>query len=255
MTKAPEVRLLDQEVETLPGRVIDVVVWGASRPHLFAQTIGAFKQHAKFSGQLRFFLEDGQFDPERAEQSVQIARTFGFDGIHVEKVGSYGWAMTNAMNRWVRAPLMFSLEDDWLCLRDIDLDLCFDCFEQNAHVNQIKYNRRKNATSQNEGRFVYAQRRLPINGQEYPFIGSAHWYFNPAVWRMSFIRPRWKGFYHNVHHALNSPTGLLPRGVRPKPEWYADELGVLTWGGVKEPAFFEHLGVGDESIHKKQGRV
>lgn len=244
-----------EPVTELSGRVIDVMVWGASRPSLFRRTIESFREHVRFSGQLRYFLEDGLFDQTAAAESAALARGFGFDGVHVEAVGSYGWAMTNAMNRWVRAPLMFSLEDDWLCLRDIDLDLCFDAFVENPWLNQLRYNRRKNAASQNEGRYVFPERTLTIGGREYPCLGSIHWYFNPAVWRMSFIRPRWRGFKVNVHHALNSPAGILPEGPRPTPEWYADKLGVITWGPVREPAFFEHIGGGEHSIHDKQGYV
>lgn len=234
--------------------MIDIAVWGASRPHLFKRTIESFRDNVKFSGKLRFFFEDGDFNPEKAKESVAIAEAHKFDGVHVERVGSYGWAMTNAMNRWIRAPFMFSLEDDWLCLRPIDLDLCFDCFQQHKHLNQIKYNRRKNAASQNDGIYVFPERSYEINGKSYKFLGSMHWYFNPAVWRMSFIRPRWRGSYSNVHHYMNSSHALLPPGPRPKPEWYADKLGVVTWGPVREPAFFEHLGR-EDSIHKLQGRV
>ena len=249
---------LRQDVETPPGRVIDVVVWGASRPHLLQRTLDSFRAHATFStGRLRWFLEDGAFDAARAAESAALAEGFGFDGIHVEHVGSYGWAMTHAMDRWVRAPLMFSLEDDWLCLRDLDLDLAFDVFEQHAHVNQLRFNRRKNSRSQNDGAVVFAERTLDVGGQPLPFLSSPHWVFNPALWRMSYIRPRWKGYCNNVHIWTNreAPIGLLPPGPRPSQDWYADVLGTLIWGGVGEPAFFEHIGSGAESIHKAQGRV
>lgn len=252
---APEpVRLLDQTVTTLAGPVIDVVFWGASRPELFRVAVDSFRRHVRFGGRLRFFLEDGDFDPERARESARIARDRGFDGVHVERVGSYGWAMTNAIDRWVRAPLMFSVEDDWECLRPIDLDLCWKLFEQHPHVNQVRYNRRKNADSQNRGAFVYAKRTLAVDGTDYPFLGGAHWYFNPSVWRMSYIRPRWRAHKDNIHFYLNSANGLLPPGERPSPDWYADTLGVLMWGGVREPAFFNHLGA-EHSIHARQGRV
>lgn len=243
----------------LAGRVIDVVVWGASRPALFERTIEAFQQHAKFkTGRLRFFLEDGCFDEEKAGAAAEIARARGFDGINVEPVGSYGWAMTNAIGRWVRAPLMFSLEDDMMALREIDLDLAFDAFTQNPCINQLFYNRRKNAASQNDGGFVFAKRHLVVNGKRYPVLGSAHWYFGPSLWRMGYVWPRWSGAKDNIHFHINSADGFLPPGEkggpRPAPEWYADVLGAVTWGGVGEPAMFQHIGH-DESVHKRQGRV
>lgn len=258
-----EVRLLvANPPDLMPGgeRVIDVMVWGASRPALLQQTIETFRAHAKADTvQLRYFLEDGAFDADGAAEAVRIAEGFGFDGIHVERVGSYGWAMTNAMNRWCRAPLMFSLEDDYRFLRDIDFDLCWEAFAQNSGLNQLRYNRRTNVAAHTAGIFPFPRRTLSIDSGdgvvEYPVLGSRHWYFNPAVWRMSFIRPRWRGFQRNVHHALNSGHGLLPpSGETPSPEWYADVLGVLTWGDVGEPPFMVHAGR-EASIHKAQGFV
>lgn len=241
-------------VEELPGRVIDVMVWGASRPDLFRRTAESLRRHLRFSGELRYFLEDGAFDAARAGESAVIARAHGFAGVHVERVGSYGWAMTNAFNRWSRAPLLFSVEDDMECLREIDLDLCFDAFAENPHLNQLRYNRTKNAADQNDGAWVFPRRTLRINGREWPVLGSAHWYFGPAVWRMSFVRPRWRGAKDNIHFYMNSSVGFLPDGPRPSPEWYADTLGVLTWGAVREPAYFLHTGR-EQSIHAAQGRV
>ncbi len=235
-------------------KTIDVVFWGASRPELFERALSSFRRNVRFGGRLRYFLEDGEFDKAMAAESVRIARAAGFDGIHTERVGSYGWAMTQAIDRWVRAPLMFSIEDDWECLRPIDLDLCWELFRDHDHVNQLRYNRRNNTRSQNEGAFVYTSRTLKIGNSQYPFLGGAHWYFNPAVWRMSFIRPRWRAHKDNIHFFINSANGLLPNGPRPSPEWYSDKLGVLTWGGHGEPAFFTHLGA-EQSIHAKQGRV
>jgi hypothetical protein len=241
------------EAELLSGRVIDVCVWGASRPHLFRRTIAAFRDHVRFSGRLRFFLDDGDFHPERARASASIAESLGFDGVHVERVGSYGFAMTNAFDRWVRAPLMFSLEDDLLALRTLDLDLACDAFLQNPGLNQLFFNRRKNYSNPAERPFVL--RALSINGCTWPCMSSGHWYFGPALWRMAYVRPRWKGFHDNVHFGINSARGFLPSDGTPAgPEWHADVLGALTWGPPKEPPFFDHIGR-EDSIHAAQGRV
>lgn len=240
-------------VEELPGRVIDVCVWGASRPHLFRRTIDSFRAHARFqTGRLRYFLEDGAFDDKRAAESAVIARDLGFEGVNIERVGSYGFAMTNAFDRWVRAPLLFSLEDDMLCRREVDLDIAFDAFVENRGLNQLFFNRRANYSNPVETPFV--ERTLSIGGRFYSCQSSKHWFFGPALWRMSFVRPRWRGHKDNIHFATNSSRGLLPSDKKPPPAWYADVLGALTFGPPREPPFFEHIGR-EDSIHKKQGRV
>lgn len=262
MSRSTDVRTVTP-VETLPGRVVDVVVWGASRPDLFRRTVESFRAHAKAeSVRLRWFLEEGAFDAARGAEEAAAAQEYGFDGIHVEALGSYGWAMTNAMNRWVRAPYMFSLEDDWLCIRDLDLDLAVDVMEQHQGVNQLRFNFRKNAAEPNPGLWVkeypfFVQPTVPRLPQEalgvdVVAINSYHWHFNPGLWRMDFIRPRWQGARVNVHHHMNSTKALIPTESRPSADWYALTLGALTWGPVKEPPFFEHLGR-ERSIHKTVG--
>ena len=258
-----EVRTL-APVETLPGRVIDIVVWGASRPDLFRRTVESFRAHAKTETvRLRWFLEEGAFDATRGAEEAAAAWEYGFDGVHVEALRSYGWAMTNAMNRWIRAPYMFSLEDDWLCLRDLDLDLAVDVLEQHPGVNQLRFNFRKNAAEPNPGLFVkeytFPTTRSPVDpiGPPVPpvpvvCVNNFHWHFNPGLWRMGFIRPKWRGSRVNVHHHMNSTAALIPTAARPSADWYALTLGALTWGPVREPPFFEHLGR-ERSVHKAHG--
>ena len=252
-------------------RAVDVIVPSTSRPDLLKQTLESFKDHVKFNGRLRFFLEEANMgvretDPtisaemiSRTAECVRIADRHGFTGVNVEDVGSYSWALTKAMDRWITSPYMFNLEDDWLCIRDIPLDLAVDAMEQNE-INQIRFNKRDTMPSKNEGAWIKVTRKLAVNGQEYIFTGSDHWYFNPALWRMEWIRPRWEARQANAHWYLNNHAyGPLMREykfeTRPGPDFYADVLRFYIWGGIDEKAFFRHLGVGERSTRNKYGTV
>lgn len=251
------------------NKSIDVIIFSASRPELLDITLNSFKKHITFSGKLNFFLEDGDFNHANSLISKQIAIKHGIppQNINIEKVGSYGYAITNAFSRWITSRYIFFLEDDWECVKDINLDHVFDCLQKYTQYNQIKFNRRDNDT---HNFYVKMQHQKPyykkylhqlpyevtmkVNNNIFPAIGSLHWYFNPAIWRTDFIIPRWKGFYRNVHLKTNSHEGLLPDKNRPSPEWYVKNLGVLTWNKPGTGGYFIHRGK-SKSIHSKQGFV
>lgn len=252
------------------NRDVDVFVWGASRPDLLKRTLDSFKSHVKFkSGKFHFFLDDGLFDKVKSDESVRIAKEYGFEGIVQKKTGSYGYAMAETIGRYASSKYMFSLEDDWECLQEIDMDVLISCMEKNTSINQIRLNRRKN-----EGYEYFRDHpkyasymemhkiKLPMmitlkdgKNKKWPASVSTYWYFNPALWRTDFIVPNFKGFERNVHLLLNSSAGLLPRGQPPSPKWYLKNLGTITWGDVRHPAYFKHLGGGEKSIHAAQGYV
>jgi hypothetical protein len=248
-------------------RCVDVMVWGGSRPDLLEMTIKTFKQHVNFTaGKLNFYFDDGMFDKERSDASAAIARAMKFDNVTQEKLGSYGYAIASAWSRDVSAPFVFSLEDDWECVQDIDLDSMVDCMVCNPKVNQIKLNRYKNYTSAfykklADQKTYYKKYELPVermlkdsNGKEWPVLGSLHWYFNPAIWRTSFTVKHFKGFHRDVHRSMNSQHGFLPTKERPPPTWYTDVLGAYVWGAVKHPPYFVHRGL-KQSIHNTQGFI
>lgn len=265
---SPKKIVLHKPLKDPYTRDVDVMVWGASRPNLLELTIKSLREHLKFTaGRLFFYLDDGLFDQERSNASAAIARAMDFDNVTQAKLGSYGFAIATAWSRDVSSPFVLSLEDDWECLQDIDLDTIVDCMVVNNNVNQIKLNKEKNHSrrfyDKIRHRCVYYQKYpdMPVQrmlkdskGNEWPVLGSLHWFFNPAVWRTTFAVKHFKGFYRNVHLKLNSEHGLLPKGERPSPQWYTDVLGVFTWGGEFHPPYFIHRGKA-QSIHDAQGHV
>ena len=249
------------------SKQIDIMMFGASRPEIFEKTIISFKNHVKFSGTLYFYIDDGDFDHDNALKVQEIAKQHNFDGIVINKTGSYGYAITNSFNKYLKSKYVFFLEDDWECIQDIDLDFFWDCLEQNQQINQIRFNRHENHDTNyyrdfNKEYFNKHLDMLPyritinVNQNEYPFIGSLHWYFNPAIWRTNFIIQHWKGFYRNIHHAFNNHLiyKITQSYNRPSPSAYVHQLGLVTYGDVDHPPFFKDIGR-EFSIHTKQGFV
>lgn len=249
-----------RQVEEIPGRVIDVMVWGGSRPDHLRLCIESFRNTLRFSGTLRWLYQDCNYHPVRARECMKlIADLGGFTEARIRAplpdepgVMSYGYSITAAFDDLVRAPLMLSLEEDHEALRPMDLDVAWDLFAEHRHVNQLRYNRRKNPGEENEGTIKVIERTLSVSGNPVTVSSSKNWYFQPAIWRMSWIRPRWRGHFANVHHRMQSE--LLP-SKRPPPEFFVDVLGAITMGGIGEPAFMRHTGTPEHSLHHTLGHV
>lgn len=257
MTERPP--LLAEPVNELSGKIIDVMVWGGSRPELLRRCIKSFREHLRFSGTLRWLYQDCDYHHTRALECLQIVENAGFTESRIRQpvpgelgVMSYGYSMTAAFNDLVRAPLMYSLEEDHEALRPIDLDLAWGLFDQHRHINQLRFNRRKNPGEENDGTIKVLERSLDVSGRPVTISSSKNWYFQPSIWRMSFVRPRWRGHFANVHHGTQ--RDLLP-SKRPPPEYFLDVLGAVTMGGIGEPAFMVHTGTPEHSLHHAMGHV
>lgn len=238
-------------------RAIDVVVWGGSRPHLFWKTIEAFHKHIKFDGRIRFFLEDGDRDHELALESQEIAQQNKFDGINIEQVNSYGYAMTNAMDRWVTSSYMFSLEDDWEFVRDIDLNIVIDLMDKYEILRQVRFNKRHTMGAKGIGEqtFYKLERDFYLNDKQYILTTGDKWTMLPALWKMSYLRPRWEGaFSHGFWHitnALYAADNIKVPATKEAPLIIRDKMGFWIWGKIGNPPYVKHNGGDSESVRDK----
>lgn len=247
-------------VAELPERVIDVMVFGGSRPALLDACLRTFREHVRFSGTLRLLYQDCGYHAERAHECLDIVGRFGgFDAARIQApvpdrpgVMSYGYSITAAFDDLVRAPLMFHLEDDHEFLRDVDLDVAWDLFAEHP-INQLRYNRRKTPREENDGVVKVIERTFRAGGRDVVVTSSKNWYFQPAIWRMAFVRPRWLGHFADVHH--HAQVDMIGTAKRPPPEWFIEKLGAVTMGAIGEPPFLRHTGTAEHSLHHALGRV
>ena len=57
-------------------RAVDVIVPSTSRPDLLKQTLESFRDHVKFSGRLRFFLEEANMGVRETDPAVSGCPVF-----------------------------------------------------------------------------------------------------------------------------------------------------------------------------------
>lgn len=256
--KPPPILKLDKTSYDQEG--FDFVIMCMSRITQLTTCVESLRKHLKYSKvPVRFYLWNGYYkeNPDKglvfndnmygvaaANKCIDLVRNHGFTNwVSAEAENSLGYAMTNAMNAFVRSKYMITLLDDGELIKDVDLDLIYDCLEQNSKINMV---------SLRPGGPYPTNVSVPvtINGTNYTFPGSKHIYFaGLSVWRMSFFSKVWVGTYRNVHWELNKsmvdvpdlPT-LRKEYVRPEKfftEWTVEYqkrqdytghvLGVIAW--------------------------
>jgi hypothetical protein len=191
---------------------------------------------------------EGYFDHDASNKSVEIARRYGFDGIHQEFIGSYMFTMTDAMDRFVTSPTMFCLEDDWECQRDVPLDDAFDLIANYKNITQLRFD-------------IIPSVKIPYNlsitrdfqlGKcMFTLTAAEKWSTFPALWDMAYIRPLWEGresrgtfWLHDLQGPIYRQFKNVPEDPLAKQVFIADNIGWFVWGPPEEDGFFVHTGDG-----------
>lgn len=265
--------VLNKDITYINEKSIDIIICGCGRPAIFRNTIEKLKENLIFDGKLNYCYEEGLFQVKTAKECLDIAREHGFIYYHAEFINSYGHAITNILNNASRSKYIFFIEDDMECIQPIDLNQLWTCLEQNTWINQIRFVR---GTCKIYGKITDKLDMSGMTGMtgisDLEFTESVHWYFNPGIWRMSFIRENWSGDYRNIHHGYTAfllnkffPTfdlcdtcisaDNLCINCRSKNMTY--KLGCITLSGKKRKvtgkSFFRHCD--EASIHVAKGSV
>lgn len=185
---------------------------------------------------MRWILHEDFLNPKASEEAVAYAKKSGiFDIILTSRppIGqglSLGRLMMN-----VRAPYILCWEDDWELLREIRLEDCLKIMEENPDVHQIAFNKRDTMKD------VSGFKKLEIERSGFKLVTSPHWRITPALWRTSFIRPRW--IFHDNRHFNWILNDHLKQGMKElTPEWIVQNLGTYYFGKFDEKQFVRHLG-------------
>ena len=217
-------------------RCIDIIRTSASRPELFKASTESLRSHLKFSGQFRWLVHENYLNQAASDEVLRYAKEAGYD-IILKSDPSIGQCMgLSKLLRAVRSPYILNFEDDWEVLRDLPLDEACRILDENPDVNQVAFNKRDTMCEVNGFQKAETER------SGFKLVTSPHWRLTPALWRMSFIRPRWivtesSNFIWQFNDHL--------RGVNKAPDaqWVMANMGTYYFGGFDEKQFVQHLGV------------
>jgi hypothetical protein len=223
--------------------MIYVMVDSASRPHLLERTLTSLKTHFKYSGELYWIHYETFLDEQKSMECLELAQEFGMNKI-LENHDPKGECVSigRVLNGlWKTVEYFIHWEDDYVALRDIDLDLCYKLMETNPLINQIAFNRRRTMPE------ISTWRKKEFCFGEQIMTSCPHWRFCPAMWRLSFIKDKWKSFEgENGHWRLND---VLQKGFQPNKtaDLVAEKLGTFYLGPIGELAYCKHIGKGQSN--------
>ena len=212
---------------------IDIVRMSASRPDLLKESTETLMQHLKFSGELRWLFHEDVLNKKRSDECIEYINSLDIDKVLVvdDPPITNGPGLTNLLKS-TNTSYVIQWEDDYRCERDIDLDLVCKVLDENPGVNQIAFNKRS-TMSEKPG---FVKKEVTRSGVK--LMTNPHWAFTPAIWRMSYIMPKWscqKGF---IHWHINS----ILKGSLKQADWVINNTGTYYLGTNGEPRFCFHIG-------------
>lgn len=244
---------------------IDVWRMSASRPWQLEKTSDALFKRLKYRGELRFHLIESVLVEDLSEQCIEIAKSLGYNVHVIKPAKGQGFAMNEAIHKVITSKYSIKWEDDFRPEKNIPINTCVDLMEKYPHINQICFNKRptlewKWATNENGEKYKWykEQRYFKLGSRKVPLVVKEKWWFGPAVWRMDYIRPKFKWWPTNTHNLMNDLV-LLPlagfvqgdprnnwRGRKvPAPDDIEKHIGCYIYGKTGDPGMAEHTGFGD----------
>jgi hypothetical protein len=221
-------------------KTLDVLITSASRLDLLKKTIQSFKKKAMCSLEYRFVLHEDVVIEKESDRVLEWANMSNiFDTVIVTKPAErLGKAIKKLLDE-AQSKIIFRLEDDWEFEKEFNIDKMLEIFVDHK-INQIMLNKRSNDSL------------VEVIGKNFKLTLCNEWGMAPALWRLSFIKPKWKS--HPTGDGVNldlkgydkNTGGVLLR----KNEWLIENMGAYWYGGNGETRYIKHLGHGRNMIHR-----
>jgi len=214
----------------------------ASRPNLLKQTLPTVLKHLKYSGEIVWVFHEAVLDENKSNECLALIKDYGMIRGKIVQISPTGEGMSiGSILRTVRTDFFIHWEDDFIALREIDLNLMTKIMQRCPDVNQIIFNRRDTMPDVSGWK-----KREVIRFGEY-LTTSPHWRYTPALWRTDFIKPKWQDFPgNNSHWQMNAflKKGTLDSPEMKSAEWVIQNLGTYYFGPIDEKAYCRHIGAG-----------
>jgi hypothetical protein len=219
--------------------IIDVIRPSASRPDLLKTTHEEFLKRAIWNGGFRFVLHEDVIEAKKSQRCIE----FGLEQCYTVQISNPPVGQGESVHSlWKesKTDYIFHLEDDWLFIRDFDLNKAVSLMNNHPEVNQICYHKRPIMAEKGE----FKKEQIDFDGQ--PLVLAPHFGLLPGLWRRSFFNDRWKTFplSSNFGGEINMHLkGIGPSGEFRDHEWMKLHIGAYFWGKHGEDPFVQHLGI------------
>lgn len=242
-------------METWP--LVQVFRGSVSRPWQLEKTTPTLFENIDYEN-IEYHLVESVFVKQLSDECIEYAKNNGFSGIHmIDPQQGYGFAIKWFLDNIVTAPYMINWEDDYKAEVRIPIQTCVWLMEKYPHINQICFNKRSTMDAKwarpggGKPDFQWKKKQRYFSGV--PLVVKEKWWFGPAIWRVSYIKPKFVGYASRVHHLMNDEvllplagSRLTPEGrIVPTPEQVEEAIGSYIYGKHEDPRMVAHMQDGD----------
>ena len=204
--------------------MIDIIRTSASRPDFLKTSTEALLKNLKYSGEFRWIIHEDCLNDAWSEECMEyIKNSSVYTALdqHKNPIGQ-GPSLTWLINQ-TNSKYILNVEDDYELIKPLDLDPLIKLMDKHSDINQIAFHKRR--ISWKRGKTFIKQQ---IIRDEIPLVTNPHWAFTPALWRASYIKPKWVNFEKRVHWSMNE----VLKGIKGNrgPEWVIKNTGTYFLG-------------------------
>ena len=227
--------------------MLDIIRTSASRPELLKESTESLLKYIKFSGILRWIIHEDVLNWSKSSECIEYIKGLDINKVLLIDKPNVGQGMS--LTKLLEASTtkyFLNWEDDYRAEREIDLDLVVKILDENNDVNQISFWKRQ-TMSEKPG---FKKKEVIKSGRV--LTTNPHWAFTPAIWRASFIKPKWKNgdeIHWHMNRVLKASTN------NPNADWVIANLGTYHLGPIGENRYSYHIGWGDHSLRLGKEQV
>jgi hypothetical protein len=218
------------------------MVDSASRPDLLKITLESLLNNVKFSGNINWMFHEAVIREHDSKECIKYVKGLElFNNIEITNppLGE-GYSITKMLHK-TKSKYFIHWEDDHEIIREIDLDKCYHLLENYSMINQIAFNKRQ--TMSTIGANSWCKKNFTF-GEDILCV-SPHWRISPAIWRLSWILPKWNGFENgssnNFHWEINDRLQNNFKNNKTA-DLVANQMGTFYLGPIGELAYVKHIG-------------
>jgi hypothetical protein len=216
---------------------IDVLINSASRLDCLKPTIKSMKEKLITTRKFRIILHDDVVIKKESKEIEDWALNSGEIDVFIktEPAKRLGASFLKCFE-YIQDDLFVKWEDDWLFIEQVNLDDIIDVMKNNSHINQISFNTYGNEKSKGDiFRPMYEYGNIKITQ-------VSEWVLGPGIWRLPFIKSKWKPNYIDAHFGLGE-MGTCDLGKGRDMKWMKDNVGCYFYGGHGDGPYIKHLGL------------
>jgi hypothetical protein len=203
---------------------IDLMRTSASRPDFLIKSTESLQNMLKFSGTIRWIVHEDCIHKELSNKVMDYVKgSYNIYESHFPPLGqgdSLSWLMERVSSKYV-----LNFEDDFEPIKEIDVDKLVDLMEKHTDINQIAFHKRPIMSQRGDFK------KVTIVRDGIDLTTNPHWAFTPSLFRLSFLKPKWRSFSVDVNWGMNS---VIKGGKRLiSAEWVMQNTGTYFLGRPK----------------------